>query len=227
MQMVHALSNNLNINGVLTFTNGIITTSSADTVIIASAGSVSRTSGHVNGNLQKYFPAGSNVLRLFEIGDATTFAPDTVAFASVTTGGNLISSTTAGEHPQIASSNINPTSDVNRYWTVTNSGIVFTTCNVTFNFVAGDIDAGAITGSFIVGKYDAAWTIPTAGTRTGTSTQAIGITSFHFCRLGIRDWRYKRNPRKFLPIRCDRELECCYDMAAIQWNVLGSGNSSA
>ncbi len=172
------LSNNLNINGVLTFTSGIITTSSADTVIIASTGSVSRTSGHVNGNLEKYFPTGSNVLRLFEIGDATTFAPDTVSFASVTTGGNLISSTAAGEHPQIASSKISSSSDVNRYWTVTNSGIAFTSCNITFNFVAGDIDGGATTASFIVGKYDAAWAYPTIGTRTGTSTQATGITSF-------------------------------------------------
>ena len=179
------LSNNLTVNGVLTFTNGIIATTSADTVIISSTGSVSRTSGHVNGNLEKNFAAGSNVLRVFEIGDATTFAPDTVTFASVSTGGNLISSTTAGEHPLIASSNINPTSDVNRYWTITNSGIVFTTCNITFDFVAGDLDAGAATGSFMVGKYDAAWTSPAVGTRTGTSTKATGITSFYSTGSGF------------------------------------------
>ena len=108
------LSNNLKIGGVLTFTNGIITTSSADTVIIASTGSVSRTSGHVNGNLEKYISTGSNVLRIFEIGDATTFAPDTVTFASVTTSGNLISSVTAGDNPGIANSGVDPNHSVNR-----------------------------------------------------------------------------------------------------------------
>ncbi len=173
------LSNNLSVNGVLTFTSGIITTSSADTVVISSTGSVSRTSGHVNGNLGKYFPTGSNVLRLFEIGDATTFAPDTVTFASVTTGGNLVSSVTAGDNPNIASSGVDPNHSVNRYWKISNNGIVFTTYTATFDFVAGDIDAGSTTGTFIVAKFDAAWTLPTVGTRTGTSTQATGMNSIY------------------------------------------------
>ena len=174
------LSNNLNLNGVLTFTSGIITTSSADTVIISSGGSVSRASGHVNGNLEKYFPAGSNVLRLFEVGDATTFAPDTITFASVTTAGYLICSVTAGDNPNISNSGVDPNHDVNRYWTISNNGIVFTTYTATFDFVAGDIDAGSTTGTFIVAKLDgAAWSLPTVGTRTGTSTQATGMNSIY------------------------------------------------
>ncbi len=155
------LSNNLKISGALTFTSGIITTTSADTVIISSTGSVSRTSGHVNGNLEKYFATGSNVLRLFEIGDATTFAPDTVTFASVTTAGNLVCSVVAGDNPGIANSGVDPNHDVNRYWIISNSGIVFTTYTATFDFVAGDIDAGSTTGTFIVAKLDgAAWSLP-------------------------------------------------------------------
>ncbi len=149
------LSNNLKIGGVLTFTNGIITTSSADTVIIASTGSVSRTSGHVNGNLEKYISTGSNVLRIFEIGDATTFSPDTVTFASVTTGGNLISSVPPERIRDIANSaKISTRTQMSiDIGLCANSGTFqFMTYNATFDFVAGDIDAGAATATFVVGK---------------------------------------------------------------------------
>ena len=66
------------------------------------------------------------------------------------------------------------------YWTIANNGIAFTTYNATFDFVAGDIDAGSTTGTFVVAKLDgAAWSLPTVGTRTGTSTQATGMNSIY------------------------------------------------
>ena len=173
-----ALANDLTINGTLTFTAGIITTSS-NKVVIAAGGSVTRTSGHVNGNLQKNIAAGSNVTQVFEIGDAATFSPATVIFATVTVSGNLVSFATAGDHPNISTSGADPNLSVNRYWTLTNSGITFDSCKIAFGFVAGDLDAGTTTATFMVAKYDAAWSTPTVGTRTGTSTQATGITSFY------------------------------------------------
>src|SRR5262249_26065294 len=148
-------------------------------VIISSTGSVSRTSGHVVGNLQKNFATGSNVSRTFEIGDASNYTPVVVSFASVSGAGDLIASTTAGDHPNISSSTINPGHTANRYWTLTNSGISFTNYSVTLNFVAGDLDAGANTSNFIVGRFaSSAWSYPTVGTKTSTSTQATGVTAF-------------------------------------------------
>jgi len=76
-----------------------------------------------------------------------------VAFASVTTAGNLTVRVWAAEHPHIGDSTINPNQDVNDYWSLTGSdGIVFTTYSATFNYAAGDVDGGATPANFIVGN---------------------------------------------------------------------------
>jgi hypothetical protein len=76
------LSGNLTVNGILTFTAGVIT-SGTDTVLANST--VSRTSGHVNGWLRKNIAAtGSNVTVNFELGDAAAanYTPASFTFAS-------------------------------------------------------------------------------------------------------------------------------------------------
>jgi hypothetical protein len=103
----------------------------------------------------------------------------TVTFGNVATAGNLTAKAIAGQHPNITSSAINPSKDVNLYWNLTNTGITFDNYGATFNFSPADILNSANTANFIVGRYDgAAWTYPTTGTKTATSTQATGIASF-------------------------------------------------
>jgi len=164
-------------------TSGNIITGSYK-VIIPAGGSVSRTSGHVVGYLQKNVPTGATS-RTFEVGDASNYTPVTVAFASVSGAGDLVANTTAGDHPNIGSSVITPIKTANRYWTLTNTGIVFTTYTATFTFVSSDVDAGANTANFMIGKYSTGiWSYPTVGPKTATSTQTANVTSFGDFQLG-------------------------------------------
>lgn len=172
-----SLLNNVTVNGSLTLTNGVIACGTK-TLTLGSSATTSRTNGWVFGKFVKQVAVGAPSL-VFEVGDATRYAPMQLAFASVSVAGTVTGSTTAGDHPNIGSSSIKSTKSVNRYWTLTNSGVTFTTCPTTFTFNAADLDAGAATAAFVIGQYSAAtWTTPTVSTRTATSTSAQGLTSF-------------------------------------------------
>jgi len=181
----HALTiagGDLTVSGTTALTNGRVITN-ANTLI--ANGAVTRTTGYVDGLLQKPVTVGGPVVRTFEVGDALAYSPINVTFASVTGAGALIGKATGGDHPQIGSSDLIPSKSVNRNWTLTNSGTTFTTADAVFNFVAGDIDGGANFNAFFVRKYDAPnWSSPTTGTRTATSTQATGITTFSDFAVG-------------------------------------------
>ena len=167
----------------LTLTNGTLNgITNSKTTAIAIGGTVNRTNGFVNGNLAKNVATGATS-RTFEIG-TTNYNPVTVAFGSVTVAGTLTVKPTTGDHPTIGTSTIDPALSVNKYWTLTNSGITFNNYSATFNFVSGDKDASADTTNFIVGRYNAGWTYPTVGTKTSISTQATGLTLFGDFQLG-------------------------------------------
>jgi len=175
---------NLGLTGTLTLTAGNVTTG-ANTLAIGPAGAVSRTSGHVIGNLKKNVATGTSVARTFEIGTGSNYTPVNLLFASVTGTGDLTATTVASDHPNLTTSGINFNRSANRYWTVTNAGVSFTSYDIALNFVAGDLDPGANTAGFVVRKYNAPnWTAPATGTRTATSTQATGLTSFSDFAVG-------------------------------------------
>ena len=195
--------------------SGIISTASY-TLYINSSGEVCRTGGHVKGNYKKYIPGGASSVT-FEIGDATQYAPVSLAFSQVTVAGDLLVSTTAGDHYQISSSLLlNSSTSVNRYWTLTNCGISFTSYNATFSFTSADLDGGVNPNSLIIGRYESnSWTYPTVGTTTSTSTQGTGIT-------GFGDFQLAQGAGKFW----DGGANTCYWGDAANWNPNGVPTSS-
>jgi hypothetical protein len=170
------------VNGDLTLTNGKITTGS-NTLILGNGANVYNAGAgkYVYGNLQKGI-AASTVTKIFEIGNAANYLPTTITFsgAGTTNGtGNITCNTSNGQHPNYATSGLSQTQYLNRYWTITNSGVTFGTYAAEFTFDAGDIDGGAAYGSMVVGKYSGGtWTLPTTGTNTSSTIITTGNASF-------------------------------------------------
>jgi hypothetical protein len=174
------MSANASVTGTLNLNCGIIQTGS-NTLTITSAGSVTRTSGWVFGNLKKNVATGSNVTRTFEIGDATNYAPLDVVFASVTTAGDLVATsnspitgvTNYGTMPYITTS-----SDyINRYWTLTNANtLAFTNYKLALTFASADI-AGAATSALVkLNQYTSSWSSYNP-TYNGNTDSASGLTA--------------------------------------------------
>jgi len=182
------LSSNITVNSILNFITGKIQTGSSNSVILPASGSVSgalQSTGWVYGKLQKNIATGSNVSRTFEIGDNTSYTPATIIFASVTTAGNLSATVGTPDHPSLSTSGIDATRSVNRYWSFTNSATVFTTLSATVNWVATDVDAGAVTANFKAGNYNgAAWSLPAVASPLSTSIQATGLTAIGDLAVG-------------------------------------------
>lgn len=113
--VLFTLSNDVTVNAILSFSKGNIQTGN-NKIIIPALGSVTgaaKTTGWVNGNLQRNFSIGSNGLRLFDIGDSGFYSPATVQFANVSTSGNVVAAVIGKEHPQIDFSGISKDLDVN------------------------------------------------------------------------------------------------------------------
>ncbi len=177
------------VNGTLTLTNGdVITTVGTNDIGLGTAGTVSGGSAtsYVQGAVRKNYAANSALTFTFPVGDASNYTPVAITgTANTTTAGNLTISTTGSDHPSIGSSGIDATHSVNRYWTLTVSGLsAGATYSASFQFCSAtgtgcgvnDVDAGASI-PFIVEQYSTGW-FPTtvSGCATTTPTTQCTIT---------------------------------------------------
>lgn len=181
---------NVTVSTRLTLTSGAISTGS--NILSASAScstSVSRTGGWVNGNLQLTIPSANPVTCIFHVGDTGNYAPVTFTKTGNNTG-TLVGTTVAGDHADTTAgvSGIDAAHSVNRTWSLTPGTLASgTPYTATFQFCAAvgsgcgsnDVDAGAVFGNFIVAKkVSGSWNLPAVGTRTSSSTQATGLSTF-------------------------------------------------
>ena len=174
------LAANVTVNGALNFTAGKVTTAT-NALTISGAGA---TTGWVIGNLIKQTATNASPSFNFAIGDATNYTPISVTFTgnnTASTAGSISATTTAGDHPQLASSDLDATKSVNRTWNLLNNGVSgFTNYTVNLNYSAAETDATATPARFVIRKYDAsAWTSPTTtATPSATSASATGLVGF-------------------------------------------------
>ncbi|MBA4175086.1 MAG: hypothetical protein C0505_00765 [Leptothrix sp. (in: Bacteria)] len=188
-----SLSRTLRVTTQLTLTRGQLTNQGTGVEVFVDANYVSSTvplsrsttlanKAWVVGNLRRRVT--NSTAFNFDVGDATTYRPITaVAFASVTSPFSVTASasTVAGDHPNLASSGVNPARSINRYWTLTNRGpgSPFTSYTATFTNVAGDVDSGADTANFIAVRRDGgSWTRETVNSNTATTRRVINATGF-------------------------------------------------
>lgn len=162
----------------LTFSSGRFSTG-VNKLMLASGTTISgaSTGKYVNGTLD-WGVATGNSSKMFAVGDAVEYTPVNLSFNSVTTGGRAVVSVVGTEHPQIVSSQLSEDRSVNRTYTISAPGLLFSQCSANFYYRPSDVDAGANTGQFIVGRYNAGWTYPTVASRTATNISVSGLTSF-------------------------------------------------
>ncbi|HET7670914.1 MAG TPA: DUF6701 domain-containing protein [Burkholderiales bacterium] len=183
-------THDLQVGTLLTMAAGKIVTG-ANHVYVSNGSNISgaATGRFIEGNLRKPFSSG-NLSRIFEVGGnaGTNYSPASITFASVSTSGDVTVSTTSGQHPQIASSGLDDTTPalLNRYWTLTNNGVAFTSYGASFSYAASEIDAGASASTFLAVRYASPSWNPTTlnGTPTTTTLLITGETGFGEFAIG-------------------------------------------
>lgn len=108
----------------------------------------------IDGNLQINYPVGSYGLT-FPVGDVLLVGPFQLTLMNNLGVGGIVVSTSNVEHPNVASSNIDPSKSVNRNWRITNNGATFDQAFIGFNWDATEVDGIATPSNFVVGKYNA------------------------------------------------------------------------
>jgi Secretion system C-terminal sorting domain/Fibronectin type III domain len=166
------LLGDLTINGTLTLNSGNITTSSYK-VITASGASISRSSGHIAGNLQRRAANGSNS---FPIGAGSVYAPVVVEMTGVSGIVDITGFVTAGNHPNEGTSPLDPSKKSNHYWTFTQLGAgTFTSYTGAFD-VTNTTNTGSVS-NYKMAKYEGAWSAA-GGSASGNVVTSASFTSF-------------------------------------------------
>ena len=178
-----SLGSALSVTGTLTL-GGIVTT--GINTLTAVAGSVTATTGWVNGKLQLSVTPSTVA---FPIGDATNYTPVTLVISSGT--GTFTANTTvpgvppaAGNTP--AGSGISQTKYINRNWTLSTT-IGSPSYSAQFTYIdPADVVGSANTSALIVGQNNGGtWSNPGVATSVSPSvTTVTGLTTTGIFSLG-------------------------------------------
>lgn len=166
------ISGDVTANLTLNLNSNSVIQTGANTVILPAGASLTGfgANAYVFGRLQKNVSAGSPTI-VYEIGDASNYLPVNLNFSGVTTGGDLLVSTSSPINPIPGGIALNPTISANRRWNLTSvNTLVFGSYNGIFNFAAGDLVGGA-TNSDLRGAIHngTTWAYPSTTNLIGNS----------------------------------------------------------
>ena len=149
------LNSPLNISGTAALTNGIVYTGT-NTLSIGASGAVTgaNAASYVSGNLLKIMPVSGTTSMFYEVGDVS-YAPAMLTFSSSINSGSVTVKSTTGTHPAMATSYVNTSNFVYRYWTVASSGVAPVTINLALSYNDFDITSGLGSNSgYIIREYE-------------------------------------------------------------------------
>ncbi|MBP8137102.1 MAG: hypothetical protein KAY61_02765, partial [Candidatus Eisenbacteria bacterium] len=167
--------------GTLHFVRGMLHTGPYVFTIGPSRGSIGAGlgTGWVNGNLRRTF-LSSVTSTTFDVGDSTHFAPLALYFNAGSAYFQVTVSTTAGLHPLLASTPVDTSKSLRRWWHVTSP--TATPLNLNYDAVMsvlpGELDSLVNTSQLHPLLYSAGWHYSTSGLPTATSVRATGLNLY-------------------------------------------------
>lgn len=128
------------VSGSMTMSGGNVDSTSTGVLVINSGATLTRTSGAVITpvRLRKDFTGSSTFI--FPVGTSSGFSPLTANVAAGSSG-SLTVQATNGTAPSTPA--LNDATTLDRYWTLTETGSL--TANLTFQYLAGDVDGNEAT----------------------------------------------------------------------------------
>jgi hypothetical protein len=176
-----SLSSSTTVNNLLSFTNGRLTLGANNLIFGANALAVGGTLNASNmivaastGQVRKLFTAnGAYTLPLGDIVGTAEYSPITITFASGTYAGGayVTANVTNTKHPN----NTSTTNFINRYWTVSSSGITSFSASVDAKYLDADL-IGLPANQFAARFATSTWT--TYGILSANSLIATSLTGF-------------------------------------------------
>jgi hypothetical protein len=161
--------------GALALSGGRVITGANTLYFNSAAGTVTRTTGSVDGNFKKSYAAAGS--KLFEVGTANGFSPVTVNATAGTFPADFTVAAIQGPDPAI-----NAATSIQRYWTLTSSGV---TADLTFQYLAGDVLGTEANYKVIREIGGTAVAFPGSTVNTGAHTATLtGVTSFSNWTVG-------------------------------------------
>ncbi len=170
------LAGNMILNQTLTLTNGTINTAANKVQLNNNApGSLARTNGYVNGNLQRAIATGTNTYD-FAVGTAAGYTPASFAFTGISGAGTILIASNDGVGANYPAA-LNATKRLARNWTSVNTGVTGIGGTATFTYLGADLVGGAVSGNLkaYVNNGSTTYSIPT-GT-TGSSFTFNSLTT--------------------------------------------------